>query len=442
MRFLHMADVHLGNQQYNLGARFNDFGAAFEAAAQVALACEVDAVVIAGDLFHKSTVDAPTLLQAEFGLRLLHEHAIPVLAVHGNHDKARYREQYSWVDYLDELGLLHLLAPDYTESPVRLEAERAYWDVDGVRFVGVPWLGASAAKILGEVAEALDDLPADGITFTVLATHAGVEGQMPHISGALTHADLAPLRDRVDYLALGHLHKPYQDGWLYNPGSLETCSFDEAQWADERGVFLVEVRPDGTHHAEPLPTLKRPFCSSNFATDFFGTPDALHEALVTHVRHERRQIARMVQQLADALAARGVPSDEAASRARPVVRVVLRGNLTFDRAQLDMERLRRTVQDEIDALTIRVENRTLPLGFDMTPDDTLDRGELERLVYEQLVREDARYGEHVAAWSGLMQQVKAMALRRATPEVIFEVLDTLMGAWEEAVDVDHEAATE
>lgn len=52
MRFLHCADIHLGYQQYNHKERFNDFGHAFYAVLDVALAEKVDFVILAGDLFH------------------------------------------------------------------------------------------------------------------------------------------------------------------------------------------------------------------------------------------------------------------------------------------------------------------------------------------------------------------------------------------------------
>src|SRR5690606_5326118 len=88
--------------------------------AELALAHGVQVVVIAGDLFHKASVEPSTLLQAEAGLRRLQEAGIAVVAVHGNHDKARYLAQISWLEYLCEQGLLYLLTPDFEGEPLRL----------------------------------------------------------------------------------------------------------------------------------------------------------------------------------------------------------------------------------------------------------------------------------------------------------------------------------
>ncbi|MBN1260726.1 MAG: AAA family ATPase, partial [Anaerolineae bacterium] len=53
MHFLHIADIHLGYQQYGLSERFNDFSHAFLHLIDEALARQVDFVLLAGDLFEK-----------------------------------------------------------------------------------------------------------------------------------------------------------------------------------------------------------------------------------------------------------------------------------------------------------------------------------------------------------------------------------------------------
>lgn len=433
MRFLHMADVHLGNQQYNLKERFNDFGLAFLDAVHLAVEQDLKAVVIAGDLFHKASVEPVTLLQAEAGLHQLRDAGIPVVVVHGNHDKARYLAQYSWLEYLCEQGLMCLLAPDMTQEPLQLlpwDDEQhlgSYVDVENVRFVGVPWLGAAAPRVLEEVAQALDGLKPGATNYTVLITHAGVEGQMPNMPGGLSFDQLAPLRSHVNYLALGHLHKPYSvDNWIFNPGSLETCSFDEVQYA--RGCYVVEVDGNGGHDAKHVPNIQRPFFSLDVKTDQCATPEALVEAVTTQLRQERRTIERQVEAMQDD------------SRRLPIVRLVLRGNLTFDRAGLDLDAIRKVMQAELDALHVRVENRTTPLGVEITIDESLGRAALERMVFETLVAGNSQYSNQKDVWAGFLQHVKVMALDGDDPAAIFGVLDALMDGLEEGDDVDHEAA--
>lgn len=424
MRFLHIADVHLGNQQYNMSDRFNDFGRAFLHAVDLAAAREVDVCVIAGDLFHKASVDPLTLIQAEEGLQQLADAGIKTIAVHGNHDKARYLAQTSWPEYLHDRGLLRLLTPDFTTKPLSLPPDEAYLDVGNVRFLGVPWLGASAPNVLAQVAEVWDSLSWDGITYTVLITHAGVEGQMPNMPGGLTFAQLAPLKGKVDYLALGHLHKPYNvEDWIYNPGSLETCSFDEAQYSD-RGVFLVDVNADGTPQIDLIATPKRPFYGLNLETDRYDTPEEVLAAVESLVRKEKRHIEALT-------------AEHEGEQGKPVLRLVLRGLLSFDRTRLDTEVIRELLKKQIDALLIRVENRTHPPGLDAAPDAEMSREEMEREVFANLVRTDRSYARHADGWRDLIFDIKEMALERTPPEAIFARLSEHMDTLEDGADVDH-----
>jgi len=81
MRFLHAADIHLGNQQYNHDERFNDFYRGFQKVAQCAIDEAVTVCLIAGDLFHKVAIDSFTLIQAEHELQRMQNAGIRVLAV-------------------------------------------------------------------------------------------------------------------------------------------------------------------------------------------------------------------------------------------------------------------------------------------------------------------------------------------------------------------------
>ena len=101
MRFLHLADVHLGFQQYGSKQRFDDFGAAFQRVIEYGLHENVDAILIAGDLFHKSAIEPSAYLQATNILRSTRDANIPVIVIEGNHDQARYRDQISWLGVLN-----------------------------------------------------------------------------------------------------------------------------------------------------------------------------------------------------------------------------------------------------------------------------------------------------------------------------------------------------
>ena len=73
MHLLHLADSHLGYQQYSLTERFNDFSRAFLHLMDEAVARRVDFVLLAGDLFEKRTVDPLAIRVAIEGLEPVFE---------------------------------------------------------------------------------------------------------------------------------------------------------------------------------------------------------------------------------------------------------------------------------------------------------------------------------------------------------------------------------
>ena len=212
----------------------------------MAIEQEVRVCLIAGDLFEKAAIDPATLLQAEQGLSRLKERGIRTLAIAGNHDRLRYRDTVSWLDYLHKREMLFLLEPG--ESKWVSEGD-SFVDIDGVRFIGIPWYGASTGPVLEKILEDLPQQNWDGIHFTVMMMHAAIEGEMPDVAGALRLDAVHPLHEYIDYLALGHLHKPYEapgsEPWVYNPGAIENRTFDEAQFI-KKGVFVVDIDERGT----------------------------------------------------------------------------------------------------------------------------------------------------------------------------------------------------
>jgi len=104
VRFAHIADVHLGYEQYHLSFRADDFAKAFERVVESSLERDVDFVIIAGDLFHRSNPNPKAIKQAIEFLSQFKKENIPVFAIEGNHDKTI--KEVSIYDLLESLGLL------------------------------------------------------------------------------------------------------------------------------------------------------------------------------------------------------------------------------------------------------------------------------------------------------------------------------------------------
>ncbi|HLQ31036.1 MAG TPA: DNA repair exonuclease [Ktedonobacteraceae bacterium] len=429
--FIHIADTHLGYEQYGVRERFNDFSRAFWDIMAEATNRHVDFVVIAGDLFNKRAIDAQTLIHAIEGLKKLKEMHIPVIAIEGNHDRSYYRDGISWLQFLCHQEYLILLAPIMRDGAPVLSAWQAdtmrgsHVDLLGgrLRVYGLPWQGAATNRSMEGLAEALEtareEEVAAGIEYRVLMMHTGVEGIVPHVQGLPAMAQFQPLHSCVDYLALGHVHKPYEfDGWMYNPGSTETCGAEESAWED-RGYYFVEIDTDEPervidpnktarcHRATHLVSKRRPYVRHELRVDGLTEPDLLYARLEDYCQREGYK-----------------QHDE---YLRPLVQVHLVGTLNFDAGSLDMPRMEEMIRSYFQPLYVRVDNNTndqdyIPEGGDIDGRDRSAWHELERRIFEELVSRDNRYLPTKEQWSVVLADLKRMALDKDDPAAIAQFL--------------------
>ncbi len=433
--FIHTADNHLGYEQYGLKERFNDFARAFLGIIDDAIARHANFVVIAGDLFNKRAIDALTLIQAEEALQRLKAAGIPAIAIEGNHDRSYYRDGISWLQFLSWQGLLQLLDPVWQNGRLGITPwsgetmKGAYVDPvvapNGARLrvYGLPWYGASTARVMENFAAALAERRAEedteGVAYRVLLLHTGVEGIVPQMHGLPTRAQFEPLRGLVDYIALGHVHKSYViDNWLFNPGSTETWGAEESAW--ERGYFVTRVNTDVAEGepkqvAEHIINPRRPFVRMNFQMDGLPDPTAVYEHFERFCAMEARK--------------HGMSSDYEPPGGAPVVDITLTGVLSFAGEALEASRLEEIAKSRFRALTARVRNSTRDTDYDpLEGEDDADgqdrssRGELELHIFEELLGRDARYQEHMRRWAQTLAEVKTLALDGEEPAAIAQRL--------------------
>ena len=411
MRFMHIADVHLGYQQYGLSERFDDFTDAYLYLTQTAIDQRVDFVLLAGDFFHKRAVDPLAMRVAVEGLERLLTAQIPILAVEGNHERAAYGDQFSWLDFLDATGYLCLLNYNPKDG-LRAYGEHggAYVDLPGgVRVYGIKHYGAATKQVLNAFAADIAKSDHSGVEYTILMTHAGVDGEIPHVRGS-SYGTFAPLNDHVDYVALGHFHKPYcLDDWIHNPGSPETCGMDEVAWK-ARGAYLVEVQPDATprHSAQLLNVPRRPFHRFSLAVDALTTPNAVYDA-----------VRKMIQ--ADGHVVSG--------GTRPVVELTFTGTLPFNRYDLDLSYIQNLLMDAWSTLgQPHINYNITSTEFEVQLNTEATRPELERLVLQELLERDIRFRTSAAGWAEGALELKRLALGRSSPEAIVAHLRRLRAA--------------
>lgn len=402
-RFLHLADTHLGCEQYGLSERARDMASAFRAAARFAMRREVDFVVIAGDIFHSRSVGPQTLLQAVTVLAELRQAGIPVAAVAGNHDRGWRSEGYSWLSVLHDLGYLRHLDVSIDKGALALNppesATPSYVEIGEARIIGLPYLGASLPRLLEQFRDQVSALPP---LFNVVLTHAGLEGELPGVAQPLRQEHLTPLRSCVNYVALGHLHKPFErEGWIYNPGSPEALGADQWQYRGGWYVVTAERHAEGhwVHQAEHHSCSRRPARRlPSLDVGYYDTPEALAEA-----------VGRIALEAAD-LAGK-----------QALVELTLRGRLRFSAADLDLSALTATIANQLHPLKVLARNLTEPPGALVSAaDDYAPRHEIEMRVLRQAIASDSRYEAAQEEMARLALEVKAMALTGAEDEDVFD----------------------
>ncbi|WP_138760668.1 exonuclease SbcCD subunit D [Modestobacter altitudinis] len=266
MRLLHTSDWHIGRSLHG-----SDLLAEQEEVlgrlAEVVVAESVDVVVVAGDVYDRAVPSADATAVLDRVLMRLRSAGAVVVLTPGNHDSAR---RLAFGAGLMARSGVHVRAvTPALDEPVLLSDEHG-----DVAVYGLPYLEPEIARHeLGladgrsheaVLAAAMDRVRADlflrpGVRSVVLA-HAFVGGGVPSDSErdiCVGGVDLVPAAvfDGVDYVALGHLHRPQtlSDRVRYS-GSPLAYSFGEAgqvkqAWlVDLDGAGLAGVRP------VPLPT--------------------------------------------------------------------------------------------------------------------------------------------------------------------------------------------
>lgn len=268
MRLLHTSDWHIGRTLHGTDL-LAEQEAVLGGLAEVVVAESVDVVVVAGDVYDRAvpSADATAVLDRVVG-RLLTAGAQVVLTP-GNHDSARRLGTFSGL--LAVAGLHVRAVTPALDEPVLLSDEHGEVAVYGIPYLepevarhelGLAGRGEAAVRgHEGVLSAAMERIRADlflrpGARSVVLA-HAFVGGGLPSESErdiCVGGVDLVPagVFDGVDYVALGHLHRPQTlTPRLRYSGSPLAYSFGEA--GQQKQAWLVELDAAGLADVRPVP---------------------------------------------------------------------------------------------------------------------------------------------------------------------------------------------
>jgi exonuclease SbcD len=285
MRLLHTSDWHIGRSLHGtdlLAEQEQVLGGLAEVVAREG----VDVVVVAGDVYDRAVPSADATAVLSRVVARLRRAGATVVLTPGNHDSARRLGAFS---ELLAAGGLHVRADTPAlDEPVLLSDEHG-----DVAIYGLPYLEPEVARFeLGlptarsheaVLAEAMDRVRSDLFlrpdTRSVVLAHAFVGGGVPSESErdiTVGGVDLVPAAvfDGVDYVALGHLHRPQTlSPRVRYSGSPLAYSFGEA--GQQKQAWLVELDASGLAdvRAVPLPTPRALTVLTGTLADLLADPE-------------------------------------------------------------------------------------------------------------------------------------------------------------------------
>ncbi|SDX49674.1 Exodeoxyribonuclease I subunit D [Modestobacter sp. DSM 44400] len=263
MRLLHTSDWHIGRSLHGTDL-LAEQDRVLARLAEVVATEGVDVVLVAGDVYDRAVPSADATAVLDRALTRLRSAGAAVVLTPGNHDSARRLGFAS--------GLLAVSGVHVRASTPRLDEPVLLADEHGdVAVYGLPYLEPEVARHELGLAEArsheavltaaMDRVRADLLlrpgTRSVVLAHAFVGGGVASDSErdiCIGGVDLVPASvfDGVDYVALGHLHRPQSlSPRVRYSGSPLAYSFGEA--GQDKQAWLVDLDADGLADVRPVP---------------------------------------------------------------------------------------------------------------------------------------------------------------------------------------------
>lgn len=259
MRFLHVADLHLGKQMNDVSL-LEDQQAVLDQILHIAAEEKADGVLIAGDVYQRTSPQAEAMALFDSFVSRLVRDGRKVFVISGNHDSALRLSYFS--SLVKNSGL-------YVTETFNGELQHVeLHDADGELTVWMlPFLRpAQVKRALPEekitsyqdaLQAVLRHAPIDHSKRNVLMCHQFILGcevcDSEELSvGTLDHIDGA-IFDGFDYVALGHIHKPQRvlRDTLRYAGSPLKYSFSEAN--HKKSVTIVDLQEKGEVTVRTVP---------------------------------------------------------------------------------------------------------------------------------------------------------------------------------------------
>jgi exonuclease SbcD len=325
IKLVHVSDIHFGsgeshgriNSQSGLNVRFEDFVAALTRVVDYSIEKQIDIFLFSGDAYKNASPEPVYQKMFARELKRLSDAAIKSVLVVGNHDQVLRASQSHAMSVFQSLQVPGMITVDRPLSTV-IDTKNG-----ALQLVGLPhvtrhqlmtldkYKDLSAAEIDRVLVEHIRDLlrgfylKLDPNIPTVVTAHmstdtalAGIEEELL-VGYTLTFPNEIFIDDKIDYVALGHIHK-HQVLKAAKPaivyaGSLERVDFGEEK--EDKGFVAVQIER-GHCQFEFISINPRPFItvdidltkSENPSDDLaHSTAKAVVPGCVLRVRYKIKQ---------------------------------------------------------------------------------------------------------------------------------------------------------
>lgn len=271
MRFIHIADIHLGavpDAGYPWSdKRRTEIWDSFKRIIRTAQKEQIDFLLIAGDLFHRQPL-LRELKEVNYLFSTLTD--TRVVFILGNHDYLKKDSFYRGFQWNDNVICLE-----------DQECQRIHFTDLGTTIYGFSYHSR-------EITQALYDeiIPEEEGVCTILLAHGGDEKHIPINKKQLSQAGF-------DYIALGHIHKPQilLPNQMAYSGALEPLDRNET---GEHGYILGDYS-QGKMRIQFVPSAAREYIHLEIKTDEYQTDYSLCERISQGIQqHGTRHIYKLI----------------------------------------------------------------------------------------------------------------------------------------------------
>ena len=234
MRFVHLADCHLGGWRYPELQQLNF--ESFKYALETSKKEKVDFILIAGDLFDSAYPPIETIKDAFNEFRKLKEANIPVFFIAGSHDYSISGK--SFLDVLEKSGFaVNVYKSQERDGSIILEPTI----YKNVAIYGFP--GKKTGLEVYDIPKIkLHEAPG---LFRILMLHTTLKDALPTLDIPSVDRKILP---KVDYIALGHLHLIYEKENAVYGGPIYPNNASELENLQYGAFYIVDTNRSIKRH--------------------------------------------------------------------------------------------------------------------------------------------------------------------------------------------------